>query len=124
MSPTPSPSQALAEEVSGAAARAPSSTSLELHQGLDYAVLMRPDETTDDAFIQIRYPTDEDMALLRVMATAPELLQALKDYVAFSPAFRSKPMGAPNSIARIGQSAHILIEDRARAAIAKAEGRP
>lgn len=45
-------------------------TPLTLHQGLDYAVIMRPGENTDRAFVQVRYPDDDDMALLKKIVTA------------------------------------------------------
>lgn len=45
-------------------------------------------------------------------------LQAMLDAV--EPAFRAKPMGAPHSLARMAQDAHIAAEDRARAAIKRA----
>lgn len=42
----------------------------------------------------------------------------LLEYVKFSPAFRSKPLGAPGSLARQGADYHIDLENRAIAAIA------
>lgn len=53
---------------------------------------------------------------------APELLAALKNVVAGRPAFRSKPIGAPGSVARIEQDHEIRLEDEALAAISKATG--
>lgn len=53
---------------------------------------------------------------------APELLAALKNMVSAKPAFRSKPVGAPNSVARIQQEYEIKLEDEALVAISKAEG--
>lgn len=47
--------------------------------------------------------------------------QALRIYVATFPAFRSKPIGAPNSSVRADQQSHIAMEDMARAALAKLE---
>lgn len=52
---------------------------LTVHRGLDYAVIMRPGETTDSAFVQVRYPSAEDMALLTMLAAAPDMLAALKE---------------------------------------------
>lgn len=57
-------------------------TALTLHRGLDYAVIMRPDDTTDTALVQVKYPTDEDLALLRQMAAGPELIVELATNVA------------------------------------------
>lgn len=54
---------------------------LTLHQGLDYACIMRPEDTTDTALVQVKYPTDEDMALLQQMAASPELVKALRALV-------------------------------------------
>lgn len=51
---------------------------LEFHQGLDYAVLMRPNETTDDAMIQVKYPDDEVITHLKRFAASGELLTALE----------------------------------------------
>ena len=47
--------------------------------------------------------------------------RALRIYVATFPAFRSKPIGAPNSSVRADQQSHIAMEDMARAALAKLE---
>jgi len=58
----------------------------------------------------------------RLFAAAPELLAALKQYVATYPAFKSRPIGAPGSPARIEQDVLIAMEMAARTAIAKAEG--
>ena len=66
---------------------------------------------------------EERQANANLIAAAPELLAALKEYVATIPAFRSKPVGAPGSAARNEQGALIALEDRAKAVIAKAEGR-
>jgi len=51
---------------------------LTLHRGLDYAVIMRPDETTDDALVQALHPNDDDIAVMTAMAGAPELVAAAK----------------------------------------------
>jgi hypothetical protein len=62
----------------------------------------------------------------RLLEVNKELLAALKDLLTFDlverSALRSKPLGAPNSTMRIGQEKLIALEDRARAAIARAEG--
>lgn len=57
------------------------------------------------------------------MSTESDAIAMLKEYVAEFPAFRSMPMGAPNSRARAEQEADIAREDKAKAIIAKAEGR-
>ena len=54
-------------------------------------------------------------------AAAPELLAALKNLVASRPAFRTRPLGGPGSVARIQQEHEIRLEDEALAVIAKAE---
>lgn len=46
---------------------------LTLHRGLDYACILRPGDTTDTALVQVKYPTDEDLALLQQMADGPRL---------------------------------------------------
>ena len=58
----------------------------------------------------------------RIIAAAPDLLTALRTLTAAAPAFRAKPMGAPNSEARRQQDAHVAAEDAARAVIARATG--
>ena len=58
-----------------------------------------------------------------LIAAAPELLAVLKEYLAYLPAFRSKPVGAPGSAARGEQDALIALEDRAKGIVAKAEGK-
>jgi hypothetical protein len=63
------------------------------------------------------HSTDADGLLL---AAAPELLAALKNLVASRPAFRTKPLGGPGSVARIQQEHEIRLEDEALAVIAKA----
>lgn len=59
-------------------------------------------------------------AMDRTDATA-ELLAALKGMLRLYPAFRSRPIGAPGSAKRAEQDERIAAEDRARAAIARAE---
>lgn len=63
-----------------------------------------------------------DAANLRLISTAPELLEALQELLAFNPVFRSKPCGAEGSAVRAMQDAAIAAEDKARAAILKATG--
>lgn len=46
------------------------STKLTLHIGDDYACIMRPDETTDTAFVLTRYPSEDDVRELTVMAAS------------------------------------------------------
>lgn len=79
---------------------------LEVHQGKDYAVIMRPDDTTETALVCVRYPDTDDMRLLRAMAAASDLLTALKIIADDTDDCISPGMKAV-----------------ARAAIAKAEGR-
>jgi hypothetical protein len=50
----------------------------------------------------------------------PGAFEALRQYVTEFPAFTSKPIGAPESDERMKQRAHIALEHRARAALAKA----
>ena len=56
-------------------------------------------------------------------ATIAEMARLLEWYVTEFPAFRAKPIGAPNSIMRLKQQIHTDIEDRARAAISRAGGK-
>lgn len=78
---------------------------LEYHRGGDYAVLMRPEDTTDDACITLRFDTDEDCDQWgNLIAAAPEMLNSLIEML------ESRYDLPP------------LIYDRARAAIAKAKG--
>lgn len=49
-----------------------------------------------------------------------DLVMALRRLLAANPAFRSKPMGAPNSDARHKQDKHMAAEDAARAALGRA----
>jgi len=60
--------------------------------------------------------------VLSAVESKGELRELLREYVHFSPAFYSKPMGAPGSEIRAGQEYHIALEERARAAIARATG--
>lgn len=52
-----------------------------------------------------------------------QMLAIIKRYMRTYPAFRARPVGAPGSQKRIEQEDQIDLEDDARAAIAKAEGR-
>lgn len=52
-----------------------------------------------------------------------ELCAVLEGYLGAYPVFRMKPIGAPHSPARIEQEWLIQLEDRARAALAKARGK-
>ncbi len=65
---------------------------------------------------------DNQAANARLIAAAPDLLEALEELLQHKPAFRTMPLGAPNSYARQEQYSHIAAEDKARAAIAKAKG--
>lgn len=67
--------------------------------------------------------TAEQIANLKLIEAAPDLLAVLQRYVNAYPAFRMKPIGAPGSPARIEQENLMALEDAAKAAIAKAEGR-
>lgn len=62
----------------------------------------------------------------RLIAAAPEMLEALEALLSYDrvvrPAFRTRPVGAPDSMARIDQDTLIRLEDNARAAINKAKG--
>lgn len=50
---------------------------LEYHRGEDYAVIMRPEDTTDDACITLRFDTDEECDKWgNLIAAGPELLEA------------------------------------------------
>ena len=61
-----------------------------------------------------------------LFATSHALLKALEDLLTYDrverPAFRSKPMGAPGSTARIQQEKLIALEDAAHQAIEAAKG--
>lgn len=52
----------------------------------------------------------------------PDLIQCLRDYAGTYPAFRSKPVGAPGSPARMEQDFQIDLEARSKAAIDAAMG--
>lgn len=54
-------------------------TPWESHIGLDYAVVMLPGETTDDA--SIRVSRENAPELIPLISTAPELLEALETFV-------------------------------------------
>lgn len=82
--------------------------------------------------------TNSDLTIAKVMATTnriheaednanlitagPDLLSALEGYIDLYIAFRSMPVGSPNSSARLQQEREIRIEDEAIAAITKARG--
>lgn len=52
-----------------------------------------------------------------------ELAEALQTYVLKFPAFRTKPVGAEGSIARIEQQLAIELEDQAKALLARIGGK-
>ena len=54
--------------------------------------------------------------------TLPNILAVLQFYMDAFPAFRSKPVGAPNSIERRAQETHIEWEDKARALLTPPSG--
>lgn len=60
--------------------------------------------------------------IVRACNSHAALVEALEAMLAAYPAFRSKPVGAPNSDARIKQEEEIRLEDYARAALALARG--
>jgi len=62
----------------------------------------------------------EVVANARLLAAAPDLLEALTLMLEANPAFRMKPIGSPGSGMRASQDQQIFAEDTARAAIAKA----
>jgi len=51
------------------------------------------------------------------MSENDKLRQLLRRYLELHPAFRLKPIGAPNSYGRMLQDAHIKLEDEARVAV-------
>ncbi|MFA6204189.1 MAG: hypothetical protein WC710_13515 [Gallionella sp.] len=57
-----------------------------------------------------------------IEAERDELATVLTRYVSCYPAFRMKPMGAPNSSARIEQENLMSLEDAAREALASCSG--
>lgn len=65
---------------------------------------------------------DTGKANARLIATAPDLLEALEQLLADHPVLRTHPIGAPNSRARHAHEGAIRAYDNARAAIAKARG--
>lgn len=64
---------------------------------------------------------------MTLIEAAPDLLDALECLLSYDrvvrPAFRNRPVGAPDSMARIDQDTLIRFEDKARAAINKALGK-
>jgi hypothetical protein len=56
-----------------------------------------------------------------LIARAPELLKALKQCIEDNPVFRSKPVGAPGSPARLEQDLRIENEDRWKDIISEIE---
>ena len=61
----------------------------------------------------------------QALVTHEGVVAALEGLLEAAPAFRSKPVGAFGSSARAQQDAHIVAEDVARAALAKAKaGKP
>lgn len=60
--------------------------------------------------------------IARLEAEGTRLRLIVRHYLDIAPAFRSKPVGAPNSAARVEQNEHIALEDDARAALALAKG--
>lgn len=58
---------------------------------------------------------DHDAALRQQLAEATRLIA---NYVNAAPAFRSKSIGAPGSVARERQELHVMTEDDARAFLA------
>lgn len=57
----------------------------------------------------------------RLESNQRELILALKAYMHEYPAFRSKPIGAPNSSARAEQNTKIGLEDLTRETVKKIE---
>lgn len=51
------------------------------------------------------------------MSNNIEIYNILKEYLEEYPAFRSKPIGAPNSSKRAEQERQIALEDRAKRAL-------
>ncbi len=56
----------------------------------------------------------------RLESSNAQMVFVLKVYMATFPAFRLKPIGAPNSDARKAQDEHIALEDRTRSIITRA----
>jgi hypothetical protein len=54
-------------------------------------------------------------------ARIAKLEEALAEYVLAYPVFRSKPIGAPGSLARNDQDALIALQDKARAALGESK---
>lgn len=67
-------------------------------------------------------PRETARANARLIAAAPDLLDALQMMTSAFEAFRMKPVGAPGSAARDEQDQQIAAENAASAAIAKATG--
>ena len=77
-------------------------------------------------FARLYQEHGNDDETISLIAAAPDLLEALEGLLSYDrvvrPAFRSKPVGATGSMARIDQDTLIRLEDNARAAINKAKG--
>ena len=93
---------------------------LQYHRGLDYAVVMRPKDTTDTALIRIHGDTDEECDYWgSLIAAAPELLEAVQLWRQF---FDDMPKGQfANISCDIGLMNDAFI--KSSAAIAKATGK-
>jgi hypothetical protein len=76
--------------------------------------------SADDATVDISRA--DAIANARLIAAAPEMLEALKAITAAFNVFRLKPEGAPGSAVRAIQDMQISAMDDAHSAIAKAEG--
>ena len=66
-------------------------------------------------------PADAD-AIADMIAATPRLVEAMEELLRGNPVFRSKPVGAPGSPARLEQEAAIAAEDKARTALSAARG--
>lgn len=83
---------------------------LQFHKGIDYAVVMRPNQSTEDALARL-YGQDKDVTKFgNIFAAAPDLLEVLELIHGFNFALDDTPHGKE-------------IRRRAEAAIAKAKSR-